>query len=83
MKQLGLPFLLILLIPFIPVQLSAATIDSNKPNILLIYVDDMGYLPGFTGGSLLETPHMDALAASGIVFQNRYVSCPISAPSRV
>ena len=54
-----------------------------QPNILVIYVDDMGNLPGFTGGDLLETPHMDALAASGMVFTNGYVSSPICGPSRV
>ena len=81
MKQLRFTLLLILLIPFIPVHLSADTINSGKPNILLIYVDDMGYLPGFTGGKLIDTPHMDDLAASGMVFTNGYVSSPICAPA--
>ena len=55
----------------------------GKPNVLLIYVDDMGYLPGIYGGDLLQTPHMDALIESGIRFTDGYVSSPICGPSRV
>jgi len=55
----------------------------SRPNIMVLYVDDMGYLPGFTGGTLLETPNMDALASSGMVFTDGYVSSPICGPSRV
>jgi len=61
----------------------AQTSNIGKPNILVLYVDDMGYLPEFTGCKLMHTPHMDALAAGGMVFSDGYVSAPICAPSRV
>ena len=39
----------------------------SKPNILIIYVDDLGYgdLASF-GHPVIETPHLDALAADGV-----------------
>jgi len=56
----------------------------QQPNIVVLYVDDMGYLPGFCGGGeLVDTPHMDSLAASGMVFRDGYVSAPVCGPSRV
>lgn len=56
---------------------------TGKPNILVLYADDMGYLPEFTGCKLMHTPNMDALAAGGMVFSDGYVAAPICAPSRV
>ena len=61
----------------------AQTSNIGKPNILVLYVDDMGYLPEFTGCKLMRTPNMDALAAGGMVFTDGYVSAPICAPSRI
>lgn len=54
-----------------------------RPNILLIYLDDMGWgQPGVYGGLLAPTPHIDALAASGTRFTQGYVSSPVCSPSR-
>lgn len=54
-----------------------------KPNILLILVDDMGYGDmGFTGSEVLQTPNLDALAASGVFFRQGYVTSPVCSPSR-
>ena len=38
------------------------------PNIILVMVDDMGYSDLGFCGSGIETPHIDRLAADGIVF---------------
>ncbi|MFZ5833043.1 MAG: sulfatase-like hydrolase/transferase [Planctomycetota bacterium] len=54
-----------------------------KPNILMIFVDDMGYAdPGCYGGKLVPTPNIDRLAAEGVRCTDGYVSAPVCAPSR-
>lgn len=54
-----------------------------RPNILFIVGDDMGYADvGFHGGKDIPTPHLDALAASGVRFTNGYVSGPYCSPTR-
>lgn len=55
----------------------------NQPNILLMLVDDMGYKDlGVTGSSFYETPHIDRLAAQGMLFSQCYASCPVCSPTR-
>ena len=55
----------------------------EKPNIVFLLFDDMGYGDlGCYGQELIETPHIDALAQQGIIFTDMYSSAPISAPSR-
>src|SRR5687768_14783035 len=62
-------------------SLCAAT--ARKPNILLIVGDDMGYADvGFHGCKDIPTPHLDALAASGVRFTHGYVSGPYCSPTR-
>jgi len=58
--------------------------DSNqKPNFIIILADDLGYGDvGFTGSTQIKTPHIDALAKSGITFTQGYVSAPVCGPSR-
>ena len=54
-----------------------------RPNILLILADDMGYeTVGVNGGESYRTPRLDALARSGIRFENAH-STPKCIPSRV
>ena len=49
----------------------------RKPNILVIVSDDHGYADvGFNGGKAVPTPHLDALAASGVRCTSGYVSHP-------
>lgn len=56
---------------------------SNRPNIVLIMADDMGYECIQANGSLdYKTPNIDALAAAGLRFEHCY-SQPICTPSRV
>ena len=59
------------------------TAAAAKPNVLLIVGDDMGYEDvGFHGSQDIPTPHLDALAASGVRFTNGYVSGPYCSPTR-
>lgn len=56
---------------------------SEKPNILLIVLDDWGWRDaGFMGNTYIETPTLDKLAAGGLVFHNAYANSPNCAPSR-
>ncbi len=55
----------------------------QKPNIILINIDDMGWRDvGFMGSEYYETPNLDALAADGMIFTNAYASASNCAPSR-
>lgn len=58
--------------------------DAAKPNILIFYLDDMGWAqPGAYGGKMAPTPNMDALAAGGVRFTNGYSSGCVCSPGRV
>lgn len=55
----------------------------RKPNIIYILADDLGYAElGSYGQELIETPNLDALAASGMKFTQHYAGAPVCAPSR-
>ena len=56
--------------------------ESIKPNIVLIYADDLGIgLLGHEGQQIITTPHIDQLAKEGIRFTNAY-SNMLCAPAR-
>ena len=55
----------------------------EKPNIVLIMADDLGYeCIGANGGTSYQTPVLDKLAATGVRFEHCY-SQPLCTPSRV
>jgi arylsulfatase A-like enzyme len=74
-----------LLLVFVTSLLSAAhAADAAKPNILIFFIDDMGWgQPGAYGGKMAPTPNMDALAAGGVRFTNGYSSGCVCSPGRV
>jgi len=54
-----------------------------KPNIVIINVDDMGWKDqGYMGSKYYETPNIDLLSSSGMIFTNGYASAANCAPSR-
>lgn len=56
--------------------------DATKPNIILIYADDLGIgLLGHEGQQIIKTPNIDKLAAEGLRFENAYSSM-LCAPAR-
>ncbi len=57
--------------------------EQEKPNVILILADDMGY-SGITafGGQNLNTPALDKLAENGVVCTNFYSNAPVSSPTR-
>jgi len=55
----------------------------DRPNILLINIDDLGWRDvGFMGSEFYETPVIDKLAAGGMIFTQAYSSASNCAPSR-
>jgi arylsulfatase A-like enzyme len=63
-------------------SLSHAQIPENC-NVLFIICDDLNDFEGVFGGHpQAQTPHMDALAASGVTFINTHSNAPICGPSR-
>ena len=56
---------------------------AEKPNIIIIYTDDMGIgdLSCYNSG-WMHTPNIDKLAAGGLKFNNYYTASPVCSPSR-
>ena len=55
----------------------------ETPNVILIFIDDMGYGDvGFNGASGPRTPHLDEMARNGMRFTDFYVGCPVCSGSR-
>lgn len=55
---------------------------ATKPNVLLITADDLGLQLGCYGDEAVRTPHLDALAKRGRLFENAYVAQASCSPSR-
>ncbi len=56
----------------------------NRPNLLYIHSDQHSpHVTGCYGDELVDTPNLDRLAASGVVFDNAYCCSPICVPSRM
>jgi arylsulfatase A-like enzyme len=65
-------------------SISAEESKGERPNIVVIFIDDMGYAdPSCFGNPLIKTPNIDRLAAEGIKLNNFYVNSPICSASRV
>ncbi|VAW22166.1 Arylsulfatase [hydrothermal vent metagenome] len=65
--------------------LSGCTIGETqgKPNVVIIFIDDMGYAdPSCFGNLIVKTPNIDKIAENGLKFTNFYVNSPICSPSR-
>jgi len=56
--------------------------DSSKPNIVIIYLDDLGYGDISCNGGKIHTPNIDTLVNNGIKFTNAYATSATSTPSR-
>ena len=55
----------------------------QRPNIIFILLDDMGWKDlNCTGSTFYETPNIDKLAREGMMFPNAYAACPVCSPSR-
>jgi len=61
--------------------LAQAEVADQRPNILLVMADDMGWTDLGSFGSEIETPNLDTFARHGVKFSNFYVSMSCS-PTR-
>lgn len=62
----------------------ASVAVGDRPNIVLVFIDDMGWADfSCFGNEAVETQNIDRLAAEGIRFEQFYVNSPICSPSRV
>ena len=76
-KKIFVSFILVLISPF----LTFSQVD--KPNFVIIFIDDMGYGDiGPFGSKINRTPHLDRMAKEGRKLTSFYVASPVCTPSR-
>ena len=63
--------------------LAASTLADERPNIVFIMVDDMGWADiGAYGSEVTHTPNLDRMAEEGMMFTDAYAGAPLCAPAR-
>lgn len=80
------PFLTILLLIIVGSLFSCSEKKevATNPNVVFIYLDDLGYgdISSYDAAAKVATPHIDALASSGVRFTNGYATSATCTPSR-
>lgn len=74
-----------IILSLIPAGVSLTAFQSNadKPNIILVMADDQGWGDtGYNGHPFVQTPALDAMAKSGLVFDRFYAAAPVCSPTR-
>lgn len=57
--------------------------QEQPPNVILILVDDLGWMDlGCQGSDYYKTPNIDRLAKEGVRFTNGYAACAVCSPTR-
>lgn len=75
MKQVGIALATLLIVQI--------AFSQQKPNVIYIYADDLGYGDvSYNGAKKIHTPNIDALANQGIVFNNGHTTSATCTPSR-
>ena len=60
------------------------TFGAEKPNVIFILADDLGWADlGCYGSGFYETPNLDKLASQGMRFTDAYAACCVCSPRRV
>ncbi|MDA7915626.1 sulfatase-like hydrolase/transferase [Verrucomicrobia bacterium] len=76
MRTLSFSFFLFLLV-------TTALQGANRPNIILMMADDMGWGDtGFNGNEIIQTPHLDEMAKAGLKLNRFYSAAPVCSPTR-
>ena len=74
---------LLVLLTFLVLKPLGLFAKKQKPNVLFILVDDLGWKDlGCYGSSFYETPNIDKLRSEGMMFTNAYSACPVCSPTR-
>ncbi len=56
---------------------------AEKPNVILIMCDDLGWGDtGFNGNQIIKTPHLDEMARAGVNLKRFYAGAPVCSPTR-
>tara|TARA_B110000305_G_C19376780_1_gene607426 strand:- start:135 stop:1499 length:1365 start_codon:yes stop_codon:yes gene_type:complete len=64
-------------------MISIGGFAQEKPNIVFIFIDDLGWTDlGYMGSTYYETPNIDKLAKQGMIFTNAYANAANCAPTR-
>lgn len=71
-----------LLVVVLCLSFAAPLAAADKPNVLLICVDDLKPVIGCYGDKLVKTPHLDRLASRGVRFDRAYCNQAVCSPSR-
>ena len=74
-KRYNLLFALLLLLSF-------QTKAQKKPNIVILFVDDLGWADVGFRNPMFKTPNIDKLKSDGLNFERAYISTPTCSPSR-
>jgi arylsulfatase A-like enzyme len=79
-----LPFMILLFVVRIPSTQAQTELTPNtaKPNILWITSEDNGPQLGCYGDSFADTPHIDAIAKRGMIYNHCWSNAPVCAPAR-
>ena len=78
-----IPFRLLFALALFSLFPFASTNASDKPNIILIFIDDLGWMDvGCYGNDFVETPRIDRLAGEGMRFTDFYASGAVCSPTR-
>ena len=69
------------LLPILPI--SAKETNTDKPNIVMFLIDDLGWNDfSCYGSKFYQTPTIDSLANTGVMFTDAYAACTVSSPTR-
>ena len=84
MHQRGVVRILVALLVFVPGMLSAVQLNAQeKPNVLILYTDDLGYGDlSCYGARAIATPQIDWLAQNGLQFTDAHCTASTCTPSR-
>ncbi|MFP6766048.1 MAG: sulfatase-like hydrolase/transferase, partial [Planctomycetaceae bacterium] len=82
MKRMAAVCLCLTMAPLVSIP-AAEPASGSRPNIVFILADDLGIgdLQCY-GNPVIETPHLDALAGTGVRLTDHYAPSPLCAPSR-
>jgi uncharacterized sulfatase len=72
----------LLLVSIFFIGLSTSTLRADRPNVLLIMVDDLRDFGGAFTRDVVKMPNLDRLRAHGTTFERAYVQYPVCNPSR-
>jgi len=71
------------LLPACLIMAFSLTAQGSQPNLVIFYVDDLGYGDlGAYGHLIVKTPNIDQLATDGIKYLQYYAPAPLCSPSR-